>query len=264
MSRMLTLIHAGWASARSLARSGRRSDALTQTERLLSYPDLPAPVAADAHRLAGELLIDAERFVNARRHLRAAAALEPNHARTHYLLGVAFEKDPHGDDSRAMRRFRKASRLEPKNPLYRACHGRSAVRNDRVKAGVRAMVQAANDCPESLPVVRVAVGGLIEAGRVSAARRVLTKARFRHPGNRELAGLWERTRFEAARLQQYTSKTQDAEFATEGDVSTLPFVRLVTSDRGPGCGTGCGTIRLDLVSKSRPHLARLRVRKADR
>src|SRR5207253_5817262 len=116
MSRTLTLIHAGWASVKALARDGRRRDALTQVERLLACPDLPVPVGADAHRLTAELLIDAERYAKARRHLRAAAGLEPGCARTHYLAGLAFEKDPHGDDRRAAVRFKSASELEPQNP----------------------------------------------------------------------------------------------------------------------------------------------------
>jgi hypothetical protein len=75
---MLNLIGAGWESVRFTAKHGRRTDALTQTTRLLAHPDLPALVAAEAHQLAGELLTEAEQYSAARRHLRAAAALEPN------------------------------------------------------------------------------------------------------------------------------------------------------------------------------------------
>jgi hypothetical protein len=261
MSRTLTMIHAGWASVQSLVRDGRRRDALTQLERLLACPDLPVPVAANAHRLTAELLIDAERFAMARRHLRVVAGLEPCCARTHYLAGLAFEKDPHGDDRRAAVRFRKASALEPHNPLFRACFGRAAVRCDRLKTGVRALLGAADAAPDSLPVVRVVVGGLIEAGRVTAARRVLAKARFLRPGNRELAGLWDRVRFEAARVGQNKRNTQDAGFAREGDIVLLPFVRVVGSGAGKAAG---GVIRRDVMSKPRPHLPRLRRSKADR
>src|SRR5687768_7971796 len=101
MSRTLTILHSGWTSARALARGGRRTDALVLLDRLLSRPDVPSALAADAHRLAGELELEAERYAAARRHLRAAAALEPAHAATHYQLGLAHERDPHGDDRRA-------------------------------------------------------------------------------------------------------------------------------------------------------------------
>jgi Flp pilus assembly protein TadD len=128
MSRTLTILHSGWASARALARGGRRTDALSLIERLLSRPDVPAVLATDARRLAGELELTAERYAAARRHLRAAAALEPAHAATHYRLGLAHERDPHGDDRRAAVRFKRASELEPGNALYRAAFGRAAVR----------------------------------------------------------------------------------------------------------------------------------------
>ena len=65
-------------------------------------------------------MIETEHYAKARRHLRAAAGLEPPCARTHYLAGLAFEKDPHGDDRRAAVRFKTASELEPQNPLFRA------------------------------------------------------------------------------------------------------------------------------------------------
>jgi hypothetical protein len=252
MSRTLTILHSGWASARALARGGRRTDALALIDRLLSRPDLPTPLAADAHRLAGELELNAERYTAARRHLRAAAALEPNHAQTHYRLGLAQERDPHGDDRRAAVRFKKASESEPGNPLYRAAFGRAAVRCDRVKAGVRALLAAADAAPGDVPVLRVVVGGLLEAGKPAAARRVVAHARFLCPDSRELGGLWEQVRFESARRRQQNERSkQDAPFATDGEFVLLPFVRVV----GGGSGKA-GVIRRDRMSKPRPHLPR--------
>src|SRR5262245_63490885 len=60
MSMMLTLIQAGWEAVRSSVAHGRRTDALTRLKRLIAHPEVPTPVAADAHRLAGELQSDAE------------------------------------------------------------------------------------------------------------------------------------------------------------------------------------------------------------
>ena len=95
MSRMLTLLHAGWTSIRSRPRKADGHDALNRLTRLLARPDVPTPVAADAHRLAGELLTDAERYPEARRTCRAAAALEPTHA-ARSTFGAPAERDPHG------------------------------------------------------------------------------------------------------------------------------------------------------------------------
>lgn len=262
MSRTLTLLDSGWVCARALARAGRRTDALALLGRLLSRPDLPAAVAADARRLAGELELEGERYGAARRHLRAAAAAEPGHAGTHYKLGLAHERGPHGDDRRAAARFKKASDLEPANPLYRAAFGRAAVRCDAVRTGVRALLAAAGAAAGNVPVLRVVVGGLLEAGKPAAARRVVEQARFLCPENRELTAIRERVRFEVARRrQQNERRKQDAPFATDGEFVLLPFVRVVG---GSGRPTPAGTIRFDRGSQPRPHLARVRAPRADR
>jgi hypothetical protein len=251
MSRTLTLVDAGWESVRSSVAHGRRADALTQITRLLARPDLPAHTAAEAHHLAGELCTDAERYPLARRHLRAAAALEPGCARTAYRLGLAHERDPHGCDRRAAAWFAKAVSLEPGNALYRAAFGRAAVRCGKVKAGVRELLGAADAAPGDVPAVRVVIDGLLAAGRFAAARRVLTRARFlgRGAAGRELAALDERVRFEAARAGQRgtTRHRQDAEFATDGGRVVLPFVRVA----------GGGVVRRDGMSAPRPHFPRL-------
>ena len=267
MSRMLTLIQAGWASIRSSVAQGRRTDALTRLKRLLVRPDVPASVAADAHRLAGELLTDAERYPEARRHLRAAAALEPNCARTYYLWARAQERDPLGCDRRAALGYRKASRLDPACALYRAAFGRSAVRCDCVKTGIRELLAAADAAPGDLEVIRVVVEGLLEADRPGTARRVLNRSSFLCRGAapvRELRLLSERVRFARAQREQRgergtTRHGQEAEFAREGGRVVLPFVRVATEGaKRPG-----ESVRRDVISFPRPHFPRLGSRKAD-
>jgi Flp pilus assembly protein TadD len=261
MSRTLGLVHGGWSAARELVRQGRRTDALVAVRRLLSRDDVPAAVAAEAHRLAAELLIDRDRFGAARRHLKAAAGLEPRCAKTFYLAGLAGERDPAGDDRRAAARFKKASGLDPDNAAYRAAYGRAAVRAGRVNAGVRALVAAAEPGPAEPPVLRVVADGLLSAGRVGAARRVLVKAKFLRPRCPAVAALWDRVRFEAARRDQRgTRGVQDAHAARDGR-PLLPFVRVARADDPPA---PAGGHRRDILSLPRPHLARLRATKADR
>lgn len=262
MSRRLAVIDDGLAAARSLARKGRRTEALAQAKRLLNRPDLPVVAAADAHRVVAELLLDLERYATARRHLRAALALEPEHARTHFLMGLAFERDPHGDDLRAARRFRKASELVPANAAYRGAFGRAAVRCDRVKRGVRELLAASEAALKDAMLLEVVADGLIEAGKVRLAERIIVKARFLCPGSGEVRRLWERVRFAAARQgQRCGSSTQDAGPAREGGVQLLPFLRVVRSS--PGGKTPLANVRRDAISIPKPHLARLRSTNAD-
>jgi hypothetical protein len=266
MGKMLNLIGAGWESVRSSATIGRQNAALTQATRLLTRPDLPASVASQAHRLAGELLTDVERYSAARRHLHAAAALEPACAQTFYLWGLTHELDPQGCDRRAALCFRRASVLEAGNALYRAAFGRAAVRCGRIRIGVRELLAAAAAAPGDVPVIRCVSEGLIEAGRLESVRHVVVKARFLNPRSRELGALWERVRFEAARKGQHerrgtTRHRQDAEFATDGGRVVLPFVRVADAGKK---SVGGGIVRRDVVSLPKPHFPRLRVRKADR
>lgn len=272
MSRMLTLVRTGWECARETAERGNRAGALAQLERVLARPDVPTELAAEAHRFAGELALHLERYATARRHLKAALALADD-AKTRFLQGRAWEKDPDGCDRRAAICFKKAVALDETNPLFRVAFGRAAARCGKLKRGTREMLAATEATPGDVNVVRIAVTGLLEVGKTDAARAVIAKARFLCPSNCELAALWERVKFETARqAQQKTAKVgklekrhaktryaQDAHFATDGDRVTLPFVRPVGGHAGAS-----GTVRRDGPSFPRPHLARLRARKADR
>jgi tetratricopeptide (TPR) repeat protein len=260
MSRTLALLDAGWESVKAFATHSHSSVAVTCVENLLAHPNLPSPVAADARRLAAELLCELQSFPQARRHLCAAADLQPGHAHTHYLLGCAHEEDPQGEHRKAARRFRKAIELEPTSVLYRAAYARALVRCDRVKAGVRQLRAIES---RDVAVVRVVVEGLLEAGCPVAARRTLAKAMFACPGSAVLKVLWERVRFErTAKEQRQTRRVQDATSATDGGVAVLPFIRVVReTDEAPNGG---GTIRRDWSSRPQPHLPQLRVMRADR
>lgn len=268
MSTMLTLIHAGWDSVRSSVAQGRRSEAIGLMRRLLARPDVPTPVATAAHRLLGELFMDVENYTDARRHLRAAAVLEPTDARTLYLWGLAHAQDPQGCDRRAAVIFHRASRLDPSRVQYRAAFGRAAVRCERVRLGVRELLAAAAAAPGDLAVIRVVVDGLLEADRPHTARRILTRAGFicrDAARSRELAALVERVRFETARRNQRgtrgtTRHRQDADIARDGGRVVLPFLRLDTG-LAP---ESRGKYRQDVISFPRPHFPQFLARNADR
>ena len=270
MSRTLTLIPTGFETIRAAAASGQTADALTNLARLLARPDVPAALALEGHRLAGELAVNLGRFATARRHLKAAAELDSTDAATRYLAGRAWEEDPDGCDRRAAISFRKANVLDGTNPLYRAAFGRAAARCGKVRRGVREMLAAAEQAPGAVEVIRIVVGGLLEMGKPGEARGVLAAARFARPNHPELTALWERTKFETARLAQkhaakgrgHTRFAQDAQPARDGGRVLLPFVRIAD-------GTGAtaptrGTVRVDTVSFPRPHFGRRAVGRADR
>jgi predicted Zn-dependent protease len=265
MSKMLTWVDAGWESIRTAASHGRRFAILPKLRCLLAHPDLPGPVALEAHGLAAEILIDAERYREARRHLRAAAALAPIHAPTYYLLGLAQEGDPYGCDRLAAKCFRRASKLDPTSAIYQAAYGRAVIRCDRLRRGVRELLTAAEAAPGEAKVIRIVVEGLLEARRITEARQVLTRARFLTRGGsdcRELEALWEQTRFETACSEQRetTRQRHDAEFARDGGRAVLPFIRLASGSATTSQEAGSRE-RRDVVSFPRPHFPRMRARR---
>jgi hypothetical protein len=264
---MLTLIGSAWDSVQSSANHGRRSEALTRLRCLLARPDLPKTVACRAHRLAGELLVAEEKYAKAKRHLRAAAGFSPTHAETFFNWGLAHERDPQGSDRLAASRFRTATQLDPKNPTYRASYGRALVRSDRPNRGARELMAAAKAAPGNLDVTRIVVEGLMEAGKLGTARRVVTAARFRSFGTvtlRELNTLAERVRFETVRCEQRetTRYRHDAELATDGGRAVLPFISVTREPRAADEAAPLGA-RRDVLSMPRPHIARLRAHRAD-
>ncbi len=258
MSKKLSLIPMAWESIRSLAERGQRIAALEQLTAFLSRLDVPVSIAVDAHRLAAELAIGAQRFATARRHLQVAIALDATHANTHYLAGIAWEEDPDGCDRRAAICFRRAEKLDSANAVYRAAFGRAAARCGKLKLGVREMLIAATQTPHDIRVVRVAVQGLLEVGKPAKARKIVTLAKFACPQNRELETLWQQTQFELARVAQKKSRqgakntrfAQDARFAMDGD-RVLPFIRIADSedDESPKPKS----VRTDTISFPRPH-----------
>lgn len=269
MSTTLALIGAGWESVRSSTAHGRRSDTLHRIRSLLARPDLPTSVAVDAHRLAGELLLERERFAASRRHLCSAAKLSPSDAQLFYLWGLSYERDAHGCDRRAAHLFRKASTLQPANQTYRTAYGRAAVRCGRIRRGVRELLNAAAASPGDLAVMRVVIDGLIEARQFVSARQVLNRARFlcfEPAQDRVLEGLWQRVRFESARCAQVGAmRRQDADFATDGGRMVLPFLRRISESGSCAArvADSAGSSRKDVLSLPRPHWPKMPVRRAD-
>ena len=178
MSMMLTFADAAWARARALAVEGRKAQSLQALAPLLGPAEVPRRLRLLAHRLAARLHHAAGRYKLARKQLYLAARLEPDAAEIHYEIGQAFEVDPAGCDRRALRRYRLACRLAPRDARFRAALGRALVRNNRVKRGLVELRAAAKLAPADAAVLRVVMEGLSEAGEPREAFETVAKAQF--------------------------------------------------------------------------------------
>ena len=200
MSTTLSFFEAAWTLSRGHALAGRRREALDALRPLLGVTDdaaggPPLNLVTLAHRLAGRLHFNAEGYRAARRHLRAARRLAPDHAETHHDLGLAWERDPQGSDRFALHSYRRADRLNPGVPKYLAAYGRALVRNGRAARGRAALRSAAKLAPGQPEILRVAVEGLRESGRVTEAYRLVVQAKFAAPRCREVDRLYAEARF---------------------------------------------------------------------
>src|SRR5438876_1109650 len=97
MGRMLNLLESVVTRARHLQDIGRTYDALSLLRRHANQPELPPPVAAEAHHLMGELCLNLQHHRQARKHLTAALRLQPDDAAVQPLMANAIDRDPEVD-----------------------------------------------------------------------------------------------------------------------------------------------------------------------
>jgi tetratricopeptide (TPR) repeat protein len=244
MSRTLTLFPA----------SARTADPAGWPRAETGFSVLPCADDADAveaHKVAAEECLAANRYRAARRHLIAALRRVPDDARCRFLLGRAFADDPHGCDRRAARHYRKAVKLNASSPLYRAALGRALVRIDDTQAGVNVLRRAAEAAPADAEVLGIVAEGLREAGEADLAFELLSKARFLAPTDTTVRDLWFRTRFDVIAQNQKGTRTAAARTPT-APTRVVPFVRLVGGNTASAPRT-----RHDLPSRPAAHVGRL-------
>jgi Flp pilus assembly protein TadD len=245
---MLSLPFHAWSAAQDALATGRTADAARLLARVVAVGELPAGELAEAHRQLAGLQLRNGRHAKARRHLRAAAALDPKHAATFFHLGVACETDPYGSDRLAAKCYRRATKLDPLNALYRAHLARAAVRVNRDGVAMKAIDEAVKLALTDAAVLTVIVEALRECGRLNTATRIVTKARFLAPNDAKVLAVWNRVRFEAVRAAQHADRKP--RMTTSPHV--LPFVRVVAADGQKH------VVRRDAGSAAAPHVMRFR------
>lgn len=243
---MVTSFHltaAAESTARSLAESGQPAAAFDIIRRLLNRPECNGATATRLHRLAATLLSSMSRPGAARKHLGTAHRSDPHDAETVYQLGLHHETDADGDREKAVKCFRLATSLAPRNARYLAAYGLSAIRAGQIDAGMQAMEQAVEIRPGEIAILRLAIEACRLAGKSAHAQRWISRARFLAPNDAAIRSLWDRVKFDLAFESQQAAqpKPQPAE--------TVPFLRIVGDDRIP--------VRRDAGRQAKPHFPRL-------
>jgi len=225
--------------AREAQSQGRTRDARNLLTRLVSFRDLPRPIAEQVHARLAEVFVAEKQFRKARRHLAVLMCLRPSEAKYFYQYAVALHRDPKGDQHRAAKYYHQALEHEPTKFKWWSNYGKLLIELGRTHDAVGALRQARELSPDD-PVV---IGRLIEAlclvDRVEEARTVLCESRFAHPRDGRYRKLWNDFQFrQAAQVQQ----PQSAD-----DPVILPFVRVALKPEGV---TGPG--RIMRIDEARP------------
>ncbi len=248
MSRMLSLLDGGLATAAHQFRTGRPQHAAATLDCLRGGAGDTAQ-AVTVLRAAAAVAASAERYRRARKLLRDAIALAPTDAAVWFEMGRAYEDDPRGDDRKAARRYKKAAQLNADEPKYKAVLGRAMVRINEVGSGVRQLCRAADAAPTDADVLGVVAEGLREAGRAELAFSLLSKARFLAPNDRGIEHLWTRAKFDMLAQRQKGGRTNSP--------ASIPMLRVFNDSPARPIG------RTDNAHTPAPHIARLRAFRTD-
>src|SRR5262249_46205400 len=148
---------------------------------------------------------------------------QPDSARLHFLLGLAYHHDPAGDHDRALAHYRRALRLSPRHVRCLGEAGLLAVHLGRVEFGLKLLRRAVRLVPGDANAVRRLTEGLQLAGQPEEALPAVRHALFVQPRCTTLRRLWMSLQIDGIRRSQCNEQAAEA---GEGP-RILPFLRPV-------------------------------------
>ncbi len=256
MSRTLHLIRRLLARARKLHKLGVEQEALLLLGRIASFRDLPPGVAAEVQRRQAELLLKRRKYLQARRHLAALLAHDPDNPHYHHLMGRAVEKDTRGEPGRAVEHYRRALELKPRHPRYLADFGLAALRTGKDSEGLAALRGAAEVGADDPTVFAKVADGLGQRRRYREAEKTLREALFRNSRDPRFRKIWNDFRFAQVRDEQEAARRRRAGDAGDTGPVLLPFV-CVADGGVPAEHPGLKLFRHDgSATLPHPHLPR--------
>jgi Tfp pilus assembly protein PilF len=226
MSKTLNLADSLLAMGRKFQDLGRDYDARQVLGKLAAFRELPPQVAEETQVRLAELHLKHRRFRRARRHLTAALAHQPDHARYHYLLAGALNSDERGDLRSAAEHYRRSLELDPQQPRCLGEYGLLVLTLGQTDEGLDALRRARDLAPDNPEFVGNLVEGLRQEGLLDEARTVLRAALFRNPRDERFRKLRNDFEFAQLRRDQETRRHWGpaGPAADDGPV-LLPFVR---------------------------------------
>jgi tetratricopeptide (TPR) repeat protein len=224
MSRTLNFVHHLLDMGRNLQRLGQARAASRLLGRLSSFRELPTDLAEEAHLRLAELHLQCGQFKNARRRLAAALLIQPDNARSHYLMAGAVADDEDCDIAPALVYYRRCAKLDPDNAEYFCAWGLLALDLRETEEGLEALRRAGELAPDDPDILRQVALGLREAGEIDEAGKLLQAALFRNPKDQRFRELWSHHQFQLLRAEQQGA-ARDHVRAEDRASPILPFTR---------------------------------------
>ena len=226
MSRTLNLTERLLERGRFLQEMGLTHDALGIFGRLAGLRGLPAATAEETQIRLAEMHLRQDKFAQARRHLTAALAHNPNNARYHYLIALAHDQDDQGDPQSALEHFRQSLALEPDQPRCLGEFGILALCLGHNGEGLAALRRGVALAPDDPDAVAKLVEGLCLAEQPEEARLALRAALFRNPRSQGFRKLWNDFQWEQLyEEQQAEREAKRSSWDEEEKSMLLPFTR---------------------------------------
>jgi tetratricopeptide (TPR) repeat protein len=259
MSRTLKLVDKLLSRSRRLQHFGRYNDAFALLLKLTEFKELPDDAAAEVALRLAAISLRRRQFKYARRYLQVALEVQPDNARTHYLMARALDAGSKPNTRRALAHYRRALELEPGRVAWLCAYGLLLARLGRSREALASLRRAAKQASDEARLLKKIVAGLRLVNAADEARRLLLAARFRNPRDSRLLDLWKEFQFQQLRKDQEAGRPR-AKPISAGPV-VLPFIRLQVKSQGTR--RGGKRIRKDDASGTPAPRAILRVRRPD-
>lgn len=243
MSAQIRFVDSLWSRCQTLLELGQVHQARPLLQRLLQL-DLPQSVRAEASMLLADLLRGLGDYSQARRHVSAALAGDPDDPALHHYLGYLHDEDEEGDGARALRHLRKALKLAPESSECHRALGESLLHQGQEDRGLAHLREAVEIEPDNLDSMRSYVTALVNTGQAEEAKQTLRLLQFRlGKGHPTVQTLWNHLAFASVqRRQERTERpatlpllkaVSDATTATRKNASTPRILRFDGAHR-PG------------------------------
>jgi Flp pilus assembly protein TadD len=224
MSKTLKIVDHLLARGKNQLAMGRHRDALATLEHVTRLPQVGRETLLESNLLQGEIHLQQNNHLEARRHFRVTLTYDYTNARFHYLMAQAHELDlEKGDPVEAGRHYRESLRIDNQQPECLSDFGMFALSQGDEEEGIQALRRAVDLSPDDPEIVGKLVEGLLQLYRNDEARLTLRAARFRNPRHPGFAKLWSDFEFQLIREEQFASYELLHPGTTLDQPTILPF-----------------------------------------